>query len=93
MEKHVKAASDHGVEQREFVVVVVVESSAIDGCGFGDVLDGDVFEGFRLQKGLQGSLKKLAGAADSGIANFAVGDGHGNSLIQSTKLFLMNLNL
>jgi hypothetical protein len=32
-----------------------------------------------LHEGLQGTLKKLPGAADAWIANFTVGDRHGSS--------------
>lgn len=35
----VEASANHGSEESEFVGVVVVEGSAVDGGGFGDVLD------------------------------------------------------
>jgi len=78
MQELVEASANHGGEEAELVGVVVVEGGAIEGGGFGDVLDGDLFEAFRLHEVAQGSLQELAGAADAGIADFTVGDGHGS---------------
>ena len=80
-----EAACDHGVQQGELVVVVVVEGGAIHGCGFGDVLDGDFFETAGLHEAGQSSLKELAGAADARVEDFAVGDRHESSSSQGTK--------
>lgn len=79
MQELVETAGDHGVEQGEFVGVVVVEGGAIDGGKVGDVLYGDFVEALILHEGLQGALKKLPGATDAWIANFTVGDRHGSS--------------
>jgi len=79
MEQDVKAACDHGVEKGEFVGVMVVEGGAIDGGQVRDVLYGDLVEALTLHEGLQGTLKKLPGAPDAGIAYFTVGNRHDSS--------------
>jgi hypothetical protein len=85
VEKLMKAAGDEGVEQSELVGVVIVEGGAIDSGFFGDVLDGDFFKTFGLHKSAQSPLQELTCAADARVANFAVGDWHVSSQIQSSK--------
>jgi hypothetical protein len=51
---------------------VVVEGGAVDGGGVGDVLNGDLVQVFCLHEVAEGSLKELAGTADSGVSYFAV---------------------
>jgi hypothetical protein len=51
---------------------VVVEGGAVDGGGFGDVLDGDLVEGFCLHEARESLLEELAGAPDAWITYFAV---------------------
>ncbi len=75
MQKLVEASRNQSVEQGKLVRVVVIEGSAVDRGGVRDVLDGDVFEFAGLHELAQGSLKELAGAADTRVAHFAIGDG------------------
>src|SRR5580698_2770371 len=72
VEELVEAASDHGFVEGELVVVVVVEGGAVDGGSVGDVLDGDLVQGFCFHEVAEGSLEELAGAADSGVFYFTV---------------------
>ena len=44
---------------------MVVEGGAVEGSGFGDVLDGDVFEFFVAEESFEGVLQQAASAADT----------------------------
>ena len=72
VEKLVEAAGDGGVEERVLVGVVVVEGGAVDGGGFGDVVDGDLVESLCLHEAGESFVEELASAADPRIAYFTV---------------------
>ena len=76
VEKQVKPAPDHGIEQREFIGVMIVKSRPINRCRFSDILNRNAIESLVLHKGTQGSLQELTGAPDARIANFTVGNRH-----------------
>jgi len=69
-EEGVEAASDHALEQGEFVGVVGVEGGAVDAGCVGDFLDGELIEVSGAEKLGEGLLEEVAGAADARICGF-----------------------
>lgn len=66
-QKVMELAGDDALEQGELVWVMGVKGGAIDGCGVGDVQDGDLFELLGLEEMNEGLLKQLASAANARV--------------------------
>ena len=67
-----KADTNELFKKGELVRVVGIEGRAIQGGGFGDVLNGDLVELFLFQETLESVLQEPAGPADARVELFAV---------------------
>ncbi len=76
MQQLMKATRHQRIQQGEFVRVVVVESGAVDGSLFRNILHRNLVEALCTHKRSQGSLEELAGTANPRIANLAVRNRH-----------------